>query len=230
MVCNAYLTRISVTPDKHLKGTHTNIHYSACHGAGLSFDDGIPTLFTTDEQHPSSTTNMAAAAAAGGGGGGGSSEAAAAGSGAAAGGVTPPYDTYDVLATIGKGSFGTVSKVRRRADGRVLVWKELNYGCMRDKEKQLVVSEVCASDGSLRVALAFAASVATCNTKPPMTPNPTPPPNIVQVNILREMRHPFIVRYYDRIIDKASSRLFIVMEFCEGGDLGGLIKKCRTDK
>jgi NIMA (never in mitosis gene a)-related kinase 2 len=35
------------------------------------------------------------------------------------------------------------------------VWKELNYGAMRDKEKQLVVSEV---------------------------------------NILRELRHPFIVR------------------------------------
>lgn len=42
---------------------------------------------------------------------------------------------------------------------QILVWKELNYGQMREKEKQLVVSEV---------------------------------------NILRELRHPMIVRYYDR--------------------------------
>ena len=51
-----------------------------------------------------------------------------------------------------------------------------------------------------------------------------------QVNILRELRHPFIVRYYDRIIDKATTRIYIVMEFCEGGDLGRIIKRCRRDK
>lgn len=51
-----------------------------------------------------------------------------------------------------------------------------------------------------------------------------------QVNILRELRHPFIVRYYDRIIDKESTRIYIVMEHCEGGDLGRVIKRCRRDK
>lgn len=76
------------------------------------------------------------------------------------------------------------------ATEQILVWKELNYGQMREKEKQLVVSEV---------------------------------------NILRELRHPFIVRYYDRIIDKAATKIYIVMEFCEGGDLGGLIKKCKRE-
>ena len=40
------------------------------------------------------------------------------------------------------GSFGRVSKVRRVSDGRVLVWKELDYGKMNDKEKQQIVSEV----------------------------------------------------------------------------------------
>lgn len=73
---------------------------------------------------------------------------------------------------------------------QILVWKELNYGSMREKEKQLVVSEV---------------------------------------NILRELRHPFIVRYYDRIIDKAATKIYIVMEYCEGGDLGGLIKRCKKE-
>ena len=54
-------------------------------------------------------------------------------------------------------------KIKRKHDGRELVWKELQYGSMNDKEKQQIVAEV---------------------------------------NILRELRHPCIVRYYDRIIDK----------------------------
>jgi NIMA (never in mitosis gene a)-related kinase 2 len=44
-----------------------------------------------------------------------------------------------------------------------MVWKELNYGKMNEKEKQQIVAEV---------------------------------------NILRELKHPNIVRYYDRSIDK----------------------------
>ena len=34
------------------------------------------------------------------------------------------------------GSFGKVQKIRRKADDRILVWKELNYGKMSEKEKQ----------------------------------------------------------------------------------------------
>jgi serine/threonine protein kinase len=33
------------------------------------------------------------------------------------------------------GSFGVVSKIKRKQDGRILVWKELNYGKMSEKEK-----------------------------------------------------------------------------------------------
>jgi NIMA (never in mitosis gene a)-related kinase len=66
---------------------------------------------------------------------------------------------YEVLETIGKGSFGSVKKIRRKSDGKILVWKELNYGKMSEREKQQLVSEV---------------------------------------NIIRELRHPHIVRYYDR--------------------------------
>ena len=46
---------------------------------------------------------------------------------------------------------------------------------------------------------------------------------VAEVNILRELRHPCIVRYYDRIIDKETMRLYIVMEYCGGGDLARMI-------
>ena len=78
-----------------------------------------------------------------------------------------------------------MQKVRRLADGKLLVWKELDYGRMSEKEKQQLVSEV---------------------------------------NILRELKHPNITRYYDRVIDKESAKLYIVMEYCEGGDISTLIK------
>ncbi|NXU88925.1 NEK2 kinase, partial [Xiphorhynchus elegans] len=100
-------------------------------------------------------------------------------------------DDYEVLLTIGAGSYGKCRKVRRKADGKILVWKELDYGTMTESEKQMLVSEV---------------------------------------NLLRELRHPNIVRYYDRIIDRSSTTLYIVMEYCDGGDLASLIAKCSKER
>jgi len=61
---------------------------------------------------------------------------------------------------------------------QLFVWKEVDYGGMSEREKQLLVQEV---------------------------------------NLLRELRHPHIVRYHDRIIDRVHSTLYIVMEYCEVG-------------
>ena len=99
-------------------------------------------------------------------------------------------DKYEILEQVGKGSFGAVTKIRRKSDNKLLVWKEICYGRMKEKEKQQLVSEV---------------------------------------NILREFRHPHIVKYYDRIVDKPACKIFIVMEFCEKGDLGQLIKKHKRE-
>jgi len=52
---------------------------------------------------------------------------------------------------------------------------------------------------------------------------------VAEVNILRELKHPNIVRYYDRIIDKKNTKIYIVMEYCEGGDIGALIKRCKKN-
>ena len=72
-----------------------------------------------------------------------------------------------------------------------MVWKELNYGTMSEKEKQQLVQEV---------------------------------------NILRDLKHANIVRYYDRIIDKESRKIYILMEHCSGGDVAQLIRKCQIEK
>ena len=50
---------------------------------------------------------------------------------------------------------------------------------------------------------------------------------INEVNILRELKHENIVRCYDKIVDKKNTTLYIVMEYCSGGDLAQLISKCK---
>ena len=44
-------------------------------------------------------------------------------------------EKYEKIKDIGKGSFGKVALIRRKSDGRILVWKELAYGKMSEKEK-----------------------------------------------------------------------------------------------
>ncbi|WPK25694.1 hypothetical protein PUMCH_003019 [Australozyma saopauloensis] len=51
-------------------------------------------------------------------------------------------DEYDALEVIGKGSFGTVRKVKHKATGEVLVRKEIEYTSMNAQEKNHIVSEL----------------------------------------------------------------------------------------
>lgn len=46
-----------------------------------------------------------------------------------------PFEKYEKIKDIGKGSFGRVSLIRRKKDNKTLVWKELDYGRMSEKEK-----------------------------------------------------------------------------------------------
>jgi NIMA (never in mitosis gene a)-related kinase len=52
---------------------------------------------------------------------------------------------------------------------------------------------------------------------------------VAEVNILRELRHPNIVRYYERFVDKENCLIYIIMEYCAGGDLAAVIKRCKKD-
>ncbi|KAJ3108535.1 G2-specific serine/threonine protein kinase [Phlyctochytrium planicorne] len=52
---------------------------------------------------------------------------------------------------------------------------------------------------------------------------------VAEVNILRELRHPNIVRYYERFVDRDSCMIYIIMEYCEGGDLAAIIRQCKKE-
>uniref|UniRef100_A0A2I2ZXK4 Serine/threonine-protein kinase Nek2 n=1 Tax=Gorilla gorilla gorilla TaxID=9595 RepID=A0A2I2ZXK4_GORGO len=95
-------------------------------------------------------------------------------------------EDYEVLYTIGTGSYGCCQKIWRKSDSKILVWKELDYGFMTEAEKQMLISEV---------------------------------------NLLCELKNPNVVHYYDRIIDQTNTTLYIVMEYCEEGDLASVITK-----
>ncbi|KAI9223655.1 Nek2 bound To hybrid compound 21 [Blastocladiella britannica] len=47
---------------------------------------------------------------------------------------------------------------------------------------------------------------------------------VQEVNILRDLRHPNIVRYLSRYVDRGNYVINIIMEYCEGGDLSRVIK------
>ncbi|KAH8927139.1 kinase-like protein [Atractiella rhizophila] len=52
-----------------------------------------------------------------------------------------------------------------------------------------------------------------------------------EVNILQNLTsNSHIVKYYDRFVDKKNCMLFILMEYCEGGDLAALITRCKREK
>ncbi|GEM07962.1 G2-specific protein kinase [Rhodotorula toruloides] len=49
-----------------------------------------------------------------------------------------------------------------------------------------------------------------------------------EVNILEQLgSNDNIVRYYERFVDKPDNMLYILMEYCSGGDLAGVIQRCR---
>ncbi|CAG8665304.1 8235_t:CDS:2, partial [Gigaspora margarita] len=50
-----------------------------------------------------------------------------------------------------------------------------------------------------------------------------------EFSILCELDHPNIVRYYGRHVDKINCMIYIIMEYCEGGDLSSIIKKCKKE-
>ncbi|XP_039286890.1 serine/threonine-protein kinase Nek2 [Nilaparvata lugens] len=53
---------------------------------------------------------------------------------------------------------------------------------------------------------------------------------VSEVNVLSGLKHPNIVQYYSRIIHKKTTTLYIIMEYCEGGDLASIVVSCKKNK
>ena len=51
-------------------------------------------------------------------------------------------ELYEVLEPLGRGSYGTVYKVRSRADGKILVGKEIDFLHLSDREKSQLSDEI----------------------------------------------------------------------------------------
>jgi len=49
---------------------------------------------------------------------------------------------------------------------------------------------------------------------------------LTEINVLRKLRHPFIVRYYDNFMDR--NNLCLTLEFADGGDLGARIRSTKA--
>ncbi|KAE9411493.1 kinase-like protein [Gymnopus androsaceus JB14] len=50
---------------------------------------------------------------------------------------------------------------------------------------------------------------------------------VAEVNILKELHHDHIVKYHDRYVDKDAGTLYILMEYCGGGDLSMVIQQAQ---
>uniref|UniRef100_A0A146LN46 non-specific serine/threonine protein kinase n=1 Tax=Lygus hesperus TaxID=30085 RepID=A0A146LN46_LYGHE len=51
---------------------------------------------------------------------------------------------------------------------------------------------------------------------------------VSEVNLLSKLNHPNIVKYYDRILHKETTTLYIITEWCQGGDLAKLVKSAKS--
>ena len=51
-----------------------------------------------------------------------------------------------------------------------------------------------------------------------------------ECNTLKELHHSQIVAYVDRYLDKKLSKIFLVMEYCENGDLARYIKRHKQER
>lgn len=47
---------------------------------------------------------------------------------------------------------------------------------------------------------------------------------------MKELSHPHIVKYEDRIIDSKEFKIYIVMEYCPGGDVGAYLSELKNKK
>lgn len=118
--------------------------------------------------------------------------------------INPRYQ-LTANAIVGHGSFGVIHKVRRKSDGLVGI-----VSVMIDDTSNSIAQVLCRKEISY--------------TK--MTPKEREQLQ-AELAILKELRHPNIVRYFEREHHKATQDLHLYMEYCGNGDLGQMIKRLK---
>ena len=53
---------------------------------------------------------------------------------------------------------------------------------------------------------------------------------VSEINCLSKLSHNNIVKYVEEIVLRDQKKIYIVMEYCENGDMAQLIKKCKAEK
>lgn len=79
---------------------------------------------------------------------------------------------------------------------------------MSERDRKQIVSEVCV--GIVLPQFLSHLTVTLSNS-----------------NILKDLHHEHIVRYHDRHVDRDAGILYILMEYCGGGDLSSVIKQAQ---
>jgi NIMA (never in mitosis gene a)-related kinase len=86
----------------------------------------------------------------------------------------------------------------------MLARKELNFERMSERDRKQIVAEVSV----------FKFFLCCFNS-------------LLFSNILKDLHHEHIVRYHDRHVDRDAGILYILMEYCGGGDLSTVIKQAQ---
>ena len=107
---------------------------------------------------------------------------------------------FEVLEEVGKGSFGRVYRVRDRKTKAV-------YAAKRQKCNDSNLKEVSACFKNVTTAPLQAACV--------------------QVKLQANVEDEQVVRIFDTVTSPATEEMFIIMEYCEGGNLLQWIKRTR---
>ena len=135
---------------------------------------------------------------------------------------------YEPLDVIGNGSFGIIRKVKRKSDGVVSPNKftNLSLPSSRDSSANLDIRQ----EGTVLRTHVGPRQEANCRRSVSALIVALRHPRVHQHlqfirNILKDLQHEHIVRYHDRFVDRDAGVLYILMEYCGGGDLSSVIKQ-----
>src|SRR4051812_34551480 len=105
---------------------------------------------------------------------------------------------YEIIKTLGKGSYGKVFQAKRKLDGFLCVLKKVSLEGLSDIERRDALNEVCS-------LISFEFYVFS-----------------VQSQVMNRVKHFHVIQYYESFIE--DNLLVIVMEFAAGGDLAQKLK------